>query len=453
MRAAAASRAWPALARARRRPLSLLSNSLTLIAAKVAAMALGFVFWVLAARLFAPAEVGLAAGVVSAMMLCTQLATLGFGSAVIAHYPEHRQHPSALLNSAFLLVAGAAAVCAALFVLFAAGVFGELDVVGSAPGYAALFAGAAVFGTLWIILDQVSTTLRRGDQALVRGVLFGGSCVTVLVAVAVLTDAAGWEYIFLPWVVSGAAVCAAGLLQLRRSLPGWRMRPEIDAPLAGRLVRLGLPNWALTMAERTPGLMLPVIVTELLSPQANAAWYAAWMMAWVVYIVPIQVGLTLFAELVDDPSALGRSIRRGVRISLSLGLSAALVVALGADLALSILGASYAEEGATPLRILVLAVIPLTLVQAYFAACRASRRLGGAIVAGWLWAGLSVGLAALAGVRWGLTGMAIAWVASQYGMGAWAALGLRRVRADFRASRAEVAHVPVPEAAPGPALT
>ncbi len=61
------------VAGAEARPLSMRLSSLGLIAAKVASLGLGFLFWLLAARRFAPATVGLAAAVVSAMMLCVQL--------------------------------------------------------------------------------------------------------------------------------------------------------------------------------------------------------------------------------------------------------------------------------------------------------------------------------------------------------------------------------------------
>ena len=59
---------------------------------------------------------------------------------------------------------------------------------------------------------------------------------------------------------------------------------------ATELSRVGLPNDLLTLTERAPGFVLPIVVTELLSPADNAHWYAAWMMAWVVFVIPIQVG-------------------------------------------------------------------------------------------------------------------------------------------------------------------
>ena len=87
---------WPTTARRSRagaRTLPMAQNSVALILAKVATMGLGFLFWLVAARLFAPADVGLASGVVSAMMLITQLALFGVGSAVISLYPARKERP------------------------------------------------------------------------------------------------------------------------------------------------------------------------------------------------------------------------------------------------------------------------------------------------------------------------------------------------------------------------
>jgi O-antigen/teichoic acid export membrane protein len=419
----------PTVARpAPRRHLSMFSNSITLIGSKVAAMGLGFLFWVLAARLFSQEQVGLAAGVVSAMMLCTQFALLGLGNAVIARFPRHQDRPAALLDTAFTLVAVAAVAGGGLFLLLASGLFTELDAVAHDLSYALLFLAAALFGTIGILLDQVSTTLRRGDHALLRGLAFGIAAVGSLGLLAALTDAHSAQTLLLPWVLAGACAWLIGMAQLRRTLEGYRLRPRIQGAIARELVSSGLPNYALTLSQRAPGLILPVVVVELLSPEANATWYVAWMMAWIVYIVAIQVELTTFAEVAHDPDSLRQSIRRGVRASLGIGVPAALVLAIAAHPLLSILGPEYADAGVTPLRILVLAIVPLTFVQIYYAACRGVGRLSEAIVAGWVTGALSIGAAAAAGAAEGLTAMALSWLSVQVLAGIWAWWRMRRVR-------------------------
>jgi O-antigen/teichoic acid export membrane protein len=427
------------------RVLSMLESSLHLIGGKVATMGLGFVFWLVAARLFSVGDVGLAAGAVSAVMLCTQLALVGIGSAVIVHFPASRQAPSRLLDPAFTVVAISGAAAAGVFVLVASSFFEELGVVASDPLFAAAFVLMSVLGTAGILFDQVSTALRRGDQALLRALAFGGLTVALLAAVATLTDAGGAVTIFSTWVGGALAACLLGSVQLRRSLGRYRYRPGLALPAVRRLLLTGLPNHALTLTERGPGLMLPIIVTELISPAANAAWYTAWMMAWVVFIIPIQVGMTTFAEVAHRPESLPDLVRHAIRSSVLLGGAAAVALAAVAPLVLSVLGSTYASAGATPLRILVFAVIPLTFVQAYFVTCRSTERLAEATCVGLVSGAVSVAGGALAATAHGLNGMAVVWLATQAATAVWVIWRLRRFEVQARGREVEISDsAPVP---------
>jgi O-antigen/teichoic acid export membrane protein len=230
--------------------------------------------------------------------------------------------------------------------------------------------------------------------------------------------------LFACWVAGVAAAFVLGALQLRHALGRYRFRPRIVPSLTRRLIAVGLPNHALTLADRAPGLLLPVLVTELLSPAANAYWYAVWMMAWVVFVIPVQVGMTLFAEAAHRPEAIDSLVRHAVRWSLVLGVAAAAVVAAIGALVLSLLGARYAAAGAEPLRVLVWGIVPMAFVQAYYARCRAASRLTEAIVVAVVAGTLTVAAATAAGVASGLTAMAAGWVAVQAIAGVWAAVRL-----------------------------
>jgi O-antigen/teichoic acid export membrane protein len=414
------------------RSLSMLKSSLALIVGKVATMGLGFLFWLVAARTFEVSEVGLAAGAVSAVMLCTQLALVGIGSSLIVHYPRHKHDPDVLLDTAFSVVAVSSVIAAAIFFAIAASAFHALSVVATDPVFALAFAGMSVLGTIGILLDQVSTVLRRGDQMFVRALLFGLANIALLAPVAVWSSAGGAVWIFATWVGAAAAAVVLGAVQLWRTPLRYRYRPRLRWHVAWPLLRVGVPNHWLTLTERAPGLILPIIVTELVSPAANAAWYAAWMMAWVLYIIPIQVGMTLFAEAANKTASLTKLIRHGLRSSLVLGVAGATVVALFAPQLLSILGPRYAAAGSTPLRILVLAVVPLAFIQAYFVVCRSTGRLKEGVATGVIGALASIGGAALAALTTGLVGIAVVWVVIQVLVSVWAVWRLSRLS---RASR------------------
>ena len=96
------------------------------------------------------------------------------------------------------------------------------------------------------------------------------------------------------------------------------------------------------------------------------------------------------------------------------------------------MGPSYAEAGVAPLRILVLGFLPLTVISAYYAACRARDELAEPIVAGWIAAAASIAVPAAAGVASGLDAMALAWVLVQVMTAAWAAA---RMLATWRSPR------------------
>jgi O-antigen/teichoic acid export membrane protein len=406
-------------------PLPSSVNSLALITSKIISMGLGGLFWILAARIASPAEVGLAAGAVSAMMLCTQIAILGFGSAVILHLRNNRERVSALFNSALSLVALVSAALSVVFLLIARAVLAELDVVAHSFLFATLFVSAGIFGTLGILLDQSFTALGRGDQALVRNVAFGAGTLLGLVVVAMSVTDVPAEAMFVPWAVAGALATVISLWQLRRSVRGFRPRPSIDGPLSRRLVRSALPNYVLTLMDRTPALILPILVTEMLSPDANATWYSVWMMAFVVYMIPVQIGLNVFSDIARDPGSESRAVRRGVRTSLAFGVLLAAAIAAGAQPLLGLLGEHYAEGGVTPLRILVVGWIPLTFVQVYQASARARGRVREATAVAAVSAVLSLTAAVVAGTSGGLTAMALAWVGALVPTALWSAWRLR----------------------------
>lgn len=415
-------------------------NAAGMVAGRVAAMGLGFLFWLVAARVAPSAQVGFAAAMVSAMMLCTQFAQLGVGSAFIKLVPEHLHRPSLLLDVSLTVTAAGSLLVAGLFLLVARTWLPELGQATREPGWVLAFLAMSVLGTAGIVLDQVNVALSRGFQVLTRTAAFG---VISLVPVAVLPLAgvrADALLLFSFWVVAGVGALLVGLRQLAVTvrLPpdvrsgtrpnhrarGYRYRPCWQRSLVRRLVVVGAANHVLTLCERAPGLVLPVVATELISPEANAVWYMVWMSAWVVFTAPISMGIALFAHTTQRPESMARATAAAVRTSVLYAGGAAAVLAVLAHPMLGLLGRHYADAGVTPLRILLVAVLPLALVSAYYGQCRAAGRLGEAIAAGALSGTAGIVVPAALGTHAGLTGMALAWVTVQVIAGGWAAVRL-----------------------------
>ncbi len=404
-------------------PLSMTSNSLFLIVAKVGSLAIGFLCWLVAARLFPASNVGVASATVSATTLVALFAVLGIGWSVIGQFPS-QERPGELLDTAISLVGIGSLVTCAAFLLVAALFLDDLRVIAVDPRFAVAFVLFAVTGTLGLILDQISTVMRRGDQAMTRNVVKGLVTLAIVPAALLATEADRSLAIVAAWSVGSVGMIIVGVWQFARGPMTYRFRPRIRLALARPLIELGIPNYILNIAERLPGSVLPIIVTEMISPADSAYWYGAWMMAWVVFFIPIQIGTTLYAEISNIRADVVRLARQALRLSLGLGGLTAVVAVAGATLALSILGPAYADAGETPLRIVVLAVVPMSVFETYYTICRVTGHLNEAVAVSVLNAIASLAAAVAVAQQHGLVGIATAWLAVQAVTGVWAGLRL-----------------------------
>ncbi len=402
------------------RNLKKLWNSVSLILGRFSSSGLGFVTWILIARLFSPDEVGIASGVIAAVMLCVQISLLGLNSAFIAIYPEYKDDPSRMLNTAINLTLITSFFTASIFLLLSSAIFQHLNIVNKSYLYILVFISLAIFATLNTLLNHISIGIRRGEQVLARNLLFGGITIASVILIPLVTGTASSVIVVAGWAAAAIAACSLGAIQLFRTLDNYRYRLEFDGKIVKRLIRVGMVNYLLTLTERAPNWVMPIIVIELLSPTDNAYWYTLWMMAWVVYIIPISVGQNLFADLSHKLENSEESIRFSTRTSLVLSVAGAVVAIIFARFMLSFMGPEYAAAGTIPLRILAVGVIPIIFIQAYYGVCRGKFRLKEAIITGVTSGVLGLTAAIIASKQYGLVGMATVWLFTLIATGVWA---------------------------------
>ena len=376
-------------------------------------MVLGFAYWLVAARLFPPEVVGIAATAIAGVMLVSQLGVFGIESAIVVRYPDDEDRRDSLLNTAFTLVALAALVVAIISALVALGIDGDLARVMRDTSLFGMYVGMSIVGAVGIVLDQTSMVLRRGDHVVFRNAVNGLLSIVPLAVMWLMYSSGrgGAGALFGSWVFGATAGLAVGAWQLARLDSGYLYRPQVRRHLIAPLVRTGIPNHLLTLTERVPILVLPLLITERISPQATAYWYSAWMVAWATLVIARSMSFALFAETSRSDTDLSSHAYKALRGSLVLGSAAAAITIIAAPWVLLLLGSDYAEAGTTPLRVLVLSIAPYSVIMVYFAICRGTDRLSEATVFGGSMAVVIISAATFA-TSSGLTGVAIAWTVS-----------------------------------------
>ena len=390
----------------------ILINAGSLICTTFITSVLGFVYWWLAARLFSPEAVGLASAAISAMLLLGTVALLGLGTLLIGELPRQRGMEASLISAALILVGGVGGCLGIVFAVVAPYLSADFQVLGADIGTIALLAAGVSLTAVTLVLDQALIGLLRGELQLWRNTLFAGVKLAALFVTGLWLSHTSGLTIYATWTVGNALSLAAlaGFAVLKGK---WSRRSYL--PHWGLLRKLGptaLKHHALNLTLDAPVLILPVLVTVLLSATTNAWFYVSWNIASIANIISVALTTTLYAVSSAQPTLLARKIRVTLSLAFLASALTSCVLLPGTTQVLGLFGHSYAQQAAWSLRILALESFPFIIKNHYIAVCRIQGRVALAARVTIATGLLELGGSALGAYLGGLTGLSLGWFAA-----------------------------------------
>jgi O-antigen/teichoic acid export membrane protein len=395
----------PAVGATWRRHHDLLANACSLLATTGVTSGLGFTFWTFAARQFSQQAVGYGSAAVSAMSLLGTIGVFGLGTVLMGELP--RRSARAGLVSASLLASGLGSVLLGIGFAVVAPLISRRfgDMMGT-PVEALLFATGVVLTAVTSVFDQATIGLLRGGVQLARNLTFAAAKMLALPLAAVIMHDQFGIGISMSWVAGMAASLATSAIWLRI-----RGSPVLPRPDWGVLRGLGKTavahNW-LNLAIAVPVMLIPVLVTVVVSPAANAAFYVAWMLTSFLEAVPGALSTVLFAVAAAEPHMIPRKLRFAFKMSLLIGVPGMVALCLSAHFALGLFGIGYARQATVPLWLLSLAYLPLLPKTFYIAVCRATGKVSRAAIVLTTFAAIELIAAGVGGKVGGLNGVSFA---------------------------------------------
>lgn len=382
--------------------------------------ATGFLFWLLFARVagVGTAAMGVGYAAVALGTLIGVVAKGGLDTALIHAVPgASRRQGAGLLALSIAVGAGAAAAVTAALAL-AAHAGGALRDF-SWPAWGLIAAIAALLVVSWM-QDAYFVALGLARYSLERNLALSAGRLLLPLPIVALA----WAHpVPLTWTLALLASALAGLARSRR-VPDRRGRPVA----AKAFLRSSLRNVAGGAAEFLPGLLLVPLVLAIDGPAAAAYFGIAWTAASLLFQTSAAIGRSAFAQMVRaGPASLPSAIRRGVVEHALVVAPVAVAVAVFAPQFLALFGPAYATHGALVLSILCASVVFVAPTSLYLAVLRA-RGAGRALVVFPVAMMASLALAAPPlDARYGLPGVAWAWVAANVPFGLYALWKLRRL--------------------------
>lgn len=402
----------------------LVRNSFFLMATTALAAGSGFVFWIVVARLYSPAEVGWASSLLSVVTLLTYFSGLGLGSSLIRYLPTTSARAEHV-SSALTAVAVTGTVLAAGFAVIAPFVAPGLSFLSGTFAHVVLFALLAMAAAQNLLTDSVFVALRAAKYNMfVNGILMS----VVKLALPIFFVATGAIGIFLSSTVASAvaAIVSVVLISRRLHIP---VRPRLHPGTLRATLKYSLGNYASNCLNLVPLLVIPLLVLRLLGPVASAAYFVAFQIANFVNAVPFAVGEALFAEGAHEQEDLKHLARRAALLILAILTPAVIVTIALAKPVLALFGAAYAADASDCLIVLAVSALAVAFNTWSGFLLKVTRQLTAMNSANVAYTVVTVALAAL-GAQHGLVWIAAAWGVGNLtaGLVAFAALALHGLR-------------------------
>lgn len=331
----------------------------------------GFLFWTLAARLFATGDVGLGSAAFSILTLLSMLATMGLGLGLIRFYPDAGEDRLKLANAVFTGNAIAGVLFGIVFIIGLPLWAPSLGFLRDNPFYALAFIAFVVGGTVSIVQTQAFMAVRTGRYILYQVIIIQ---ITRLVLPAVLAAFTGAFGIVASTGLARILGAAYGFIAMVKGVPGYRPAWMLDTKALIRLMPFSMANYIANFLILAPGLLLPVMVVSVLGAEEGAYFYIAWFIGFLPVTFSTSLGTSLFAEGSYDPQALRALVRRSLISGVGIAAVVGLALLLLADVLLLAFGREYSTEGATLLRIMAVAALPAAIVNVYIGALRVMKR-------------------------------------------------------------------------------
>ena len=391
----------------------LYANGYTLILNQVTTAGLGVLYWLFAARLYPAEVVGQNSAIISTLIGLAIFSGFSLSSAMTRFVPRAGRHTDRLIISTYGVNLLAAAMICSLFLIASTHLQFADDLLRGIPVGMGWLVLATMMWGLFSLQDGIMTGLRQTTFVLIKNSLHSILKITLLIlclwSIPSYGIVASW-FLPVPFLVILFAALSFWRFRSRRTVASETQAATITIR---QMVRSVTGDHIGTLLAETCVRFLPLLVLAQLGNSANAYFYQAWLVANLLYLIAYSMTSSFTVEAAGDPKHIVSHSRRVLRQTARLVVPAAIVVFGTASFGLGFYGAVYAREGATLLRLLAIAAVPIVLNAWYLSYARVTNNIKAIIINQGLASVLTLGLTWLWLPDYGITGIGMAWLCSQ----------------------------------------
>jgi O-antigen/teichoic acid export membrane protein len=387
---------------------------------------LGLGFWLLAARLYPPAVIGVNSTSISAMMFIAGVAQLNLMSSLLRFVPTAGQGARGMVVLSYAVGAALSALAATVFLV---GTRTWTPALSPFLGHFPVALSFVVASALWaVFVMQASVLVALGQAAATTAAnqMFNLLKLVLLLPFVLLLPASG---VWFAWTAAtAAAVVAGGWYLFRRAMTAFQeAAPGVPSytPSPREFAGFAAPDYVAALAWIGCTSLVPILVLNLSDAEHAAVFALAWSICLTLYGVPAALGQSLVAYGVRDPDRLEEHHRKILYSSLGLLSPAVAGLVVLAPAILSPFGHWYASQGAVTVQLLALSALPNAVVALTVSRARVEHRMLTVLTSMVVLSLLVLSLTYFLVPRIGIVGGGVAWLVGQ--MIVAAGIGIRRL--------------------------
>ncbi len=380
---------------------SIFLNSFYLILSSLISSASGFIFWIVIARFYPVADVGIASAIIGILGFISVVSLLGLDIALVRYLPDRGENIRELIDTSYFVV-----IFVSIFISMAVILIFK---------YKFLTSNTILFPIIFVLMATLSSLHSLQNQGIFIGLkknkysFYQAISSIIRIGFAPLFIFLGALGIIIAYGISLIFAFFIGLIFVKNIID-YYPSPKINKNILFRISKFSFGNYFARIFETLPTFILPSIIVFLLGADANAYFYIAWQISLLLLIISKSLSLSLLAELVNNSSNLKYLLKRSIRLTFALLIPIIIGIILFGKTILFLFGYEYTENAYMILILLTLGSIPFSINTLYVTVYRVRGRISQIVILYGIIGLVTVGGSMLLLNKFGLNSIAINWI-------------------------------------------
>jgi O-antigen/teichoic acid export membrane protein len=376
----------------------IFKNTITIIFTSLVSSCFGFIFWLLAAKLYDQNDVGIATVLISSISILIVLSRLGLDTTIIRYIPE--EDKSNIFNTSIIITTVFSILVGTIFIIGIDIWAPKLIFLKSYELYT-IYILFLIANSLFSITNSSFIAMQKSTFYMLQNLIVG--CRIFFLPFFLFLGIFG---IFGAYGIS--FIISALFVYFIMFKLGINAKFSLDFMFLRRSIGFSTGNYLINILALTPSLLLPIIIFNTLGAKESANYYIAFSVASLLFIIPNAASTSFLVEC-SHGKAMRKAIKKSLAISFMFLIPGIAIICITSNLLLGFINPAYILAD-NLLKVLALSGIFLAVFSIYISVLRVNKKNKELILLNIITFSLIIGLSYNFMNIFGLIGVGYAWL-------------------------------------------